>query len=138
MLLTACAASYFGSPLDPTAAHLEPRAGRDAARLETIGSSENLTPGIEGAVLFVRLMDDTKTTIMDTYFRWPTDGKAIPAGRYQLSAYWRPCDGNCGLLDAPIPFCHDRFEVEPSGRVEVRLVAGQFANGWTCQVAVTD
>lgn len=136
--LAACGPFYDGLPLDPGAAHLEPNAGHDAARLRTIGSAEYLTPGLEGAVLFIRLVDAAGDTIMDTYFRWPTDGKSIPPGRYLLSTYWRTCEGNCGALDPPMPFCSGRFEVAPRGRVEVRLTPGQLASGWTCDVTVVD
>ena len=44
------------------------------------------------AVLFVRLVDDAGTTVLDRPFDWPADEQQISPGRYDLAAYWRACD----------------------------------------------
>jgi hypothetical protein len=71
--------------------------------------------GIEGAVLFVRSVDADGTVILDRIVRAPESTIEIPAGAQTLVAYYRSCDGNCGLLDPPHDFCSVEADAEPAG-----------------------
>jgi hypothetical protein len=133
---TACGRTYFGEPLDPTAADVVPAAGVDAAVLETGAPADSMTPGIEGAVLFVRLVDQQQRLILDRPFQWPSDRQPIPPGAYHLTAYWRGCDGNCGNLSAEAPpFCVADVVAAPRGRVAVEITPRSLAPGTTCTVS---
>ena len=114
--------TYFGEPLDPSAANVMPKSGADHAMLETSVPPDMMPPGIEGAVLFVRLVDSQQRTILDRPFQWPTDSQAIPPGPYALTAYWRVCDGSCSYLDAEGDFCQVDVVAAPGGLVKVDIV----------------
>ncbi len=134
---TLAACSSYGMPLDPTAPHIEPWVGHDGALLRTSAPDGSLTPGIEGSVLFVRLLDSDGETVMDTYFQWPTDEKDIPAGSYSLVGYWSGCSGNCGNLGGEAPFCYEQIDVSPGDRVNVAVIGPtSLAPAGNCQVVI--
>ena len=67
-----------------------------------------------GAVIFLRAVSVDGTTVAD---RAVTEETVtwLPGGQYTLQAYYRTCDGNCGLLDPATEFCHTDADVEASG-----------------------
>ncbi len=44
----------------------------------------------------------------------------LAAGRYRVTSFERPCDGNCTVLDPPVARCSKRITVFPGGRTGVR------------------
>lgn len=61
--------------------------------------------GIEGVVYFLRARDRSGSVVMDRILRLEGDTVSLPPGIYRLEAYYRACDGNCGLLDPPHQLC---------------------------------
>jgi len=53
----------------------------------------------------------------------------LPPGRYRVSAYQRPCDGNCGYLDGPTERCDATIELR-NGRA--RAVTLEVTPGAGC------
>ena len=124
-----------GLPLDSTAANVVPWVLFDGAVIETTGSGDAMTPGVEGSVLFVRMVDDDGTTVLDRPFEWPADEQRISPGRYDLTVYWRACSGNCGQLDGEDRFCEHDETVAAGGRIRVAITPSQLAPGSQCTVA---
>lgn len=124
-----------GLPLDSTAANVVPWVLFDGAVIETTGSRDAMTPGVEGSVLFVRLVDDGGTMVLDRPFDWPADEQRISPGRYDLTAYWRTCVGNCSNLDGEDRFCEHDVTVAAGGRIRVGITTSQLAPGSQCTVA---
>ena len=46
--------------------------------------------------------------------------RRLPAGRYRLTSFERPCSGNCSLLDPPTDRCSRRITIIAHGRTGVR------------------
>ena len=124
-----------GLPLDLTAANVVPWVLFDSAVIETTASDDAMTPGVEGSVLFVRMVDDGGATVLDRPFDWPADEQRILAGRYDLTVYWRGCSGNCGQLDGEDRFCEHDVTVAAGGRIRVAITPSQLAPGSQCTVA---
>lgn len=114
--------SYLGQPLDPDAANVVPGAGPDAATIEATTPKDFLAPGIEGAVLFIRLVDADGRTVLDRPFEFRNDRQRIPPGTYQLTGYWRVCDANCGNLGAEGRFCQASVTAAPRARLVMAVV----------------
>lgn len=127
--------TYSGMPLDPSAANVVPAGGPNPATLVTTAPPDTMSPGVEGSVLFIRLVDGANRTILDRPFDWPGDRQAFPPGSYTLIAYWRGCDGNCGNLSGESPFCRRPLEAAPGARITVTILPGNLAPGSTCQVS---
>jgi hypothetical protein len=89
--------------------------------------------GIEGAIFFLRSLDADGEVIVDRIVQSPEATVAIPAGAQTLVAYYRPCDGNCGLLDGPQDFCAVEADIEP-GRTYELIVAVQEPQSAVCTV----
>ena len=64
-----------------------------------------------GSVSVVRRFSGTRMTLR------------MPAGRYVVRSYARPCDGNCGLLDPPMDGCTARVRLTANATTRVRIVA---------------
>ena len=128
--------TYFGEPLDPKAPNIVPFTGLDAATIATHANPPDAwTPGLEGAVLFIRLTDGGGNRILDRPFGWPTDEQSIPPGSYSLSAYWMGCNGSCATLSAEAPaFCQVDITAVPRLRIEVEITPRSLAPGTTCIV----
>jgi len=124
-----------GQPLDSTAANVVPWVLFDGAVIETSGSGDAMTPGVEGSVLFVRMVDDGGTTVLDRPFDWPADEQPISAGRYDLTVYWRGCNGNCGQLEGEDRFCDHDVTVATGGRIRVAITPSNLAPGSQCTVS---
>jgi hypothetical protein len=45
----------------------------------------------------------------------------LPLARYRITAYQRPCDGNCGYLDGPTERCDTTVELRAGERRRVTL-----------------
>jgi hypothetical protein len=124
-----------GELLDPTAANTVPFVLFDTATIETEGSEDAILPGVEGSVLFARLVHQNGATVLDRPFEWPSDKQAIPPGRYALTVYWRTCVGNCGRLDGESPFCKQDVSVPAGGRIHVFVTPRNLAPGFSCSVS---
>lgn len=62
---------------------------------------------IEGALPEVRLVARTGSALRPVHDHTDTAVfRDLAPGRYRLTASLRPCDGNCGYLDAPQGTCH--------------------------------
>jgi D-alanyl-D-alanine dipeptidase len=46
---------------------------------------------------------------------------ALPAGRYRVTSFQRPCSGTCAILDPPADACSRRLRILPRGRTLVRV-----------------
>ena len=57
----------------------------------------------------------------------------LPPGRYRVSAYQRPCDGNCGYLDGPTERCEATVDLH-NGRP--RTVTLEVTPGAGCAARV--
>jgi hypothetical protein len=85
---------------------------------------------IEGAITFFRITNANGTV---TEIRLGTNTTAaLPAGRYALRSYVRPCDGNCAALDAPTDECATTFTLE-TGQV---LAVERVMDGARCTVRI--
>jgi len=133
--MVAGCSSYFDMPLDASAAHVEPWVGHHGAVLETTVPEGSRPMGVEGSVLFFRLLNEHGRTVMDTFFQWPRDAKEIPAGHFSLVGYWRGCNGNCGNLSAPsAPFCRGELDVAPGDVISVLVFPSSLAPGPSCRI----
>ena len=47
----------------------------------------------------------------------------LPAGRYRVTSFERPCEGTCAVLDPPAEACSRRVRVLARGRTAVRVTA---------------
>jgi D-alanyl-D-alanine dipeptidase len=78
---------------------------------------------IEGSVSFLRVRDARGTLVVDESsgprLRWRVR-RRLPPGRYRLTSFERPCDGNCSLLDPPTDRCSRRIAIIAHGRTGVR------------------
>ena len=123
-----------GLPLDSSAANVVPWVLFGGGVIETMGFPDAEAPGVEGAVLFVRMVDDDGMTVLDRQFDWPADEQRISPGSYDLTAYWRTCSGNCGQLDGEDRFCEHDVTVAAGGRIRVSITPGNLAPGSECTV----
>ena len=78
---------------------------------------------IEGSISYLRVHDRRGVLVLErrsgpgARFRVR---RALAAGRYRVTSFERPCDGNCGLLDPPAERCSRRVEILAGGRTGVR------------------
>lgn len=126
-----------GTWLDPTAANTVPFVLFDTATIETEGSEDAILPGVEGSVLFARLVDENGATVLDRPFEWPSDRQPIPPGSYALTVYWRTCVGNCGRLDGESAFCEQDVIVPAGGRIHVFVTPRNLLPGSECSVTTS-
>ena len=80
-------------------------------RIEASGTAPE---GFEGTLFFVRVMSTTSQIVLEREWQWPSMEQQIPPGAYQVTAWARTCDGNCGSLDPPIVSCTVDILAEPS------------------------
>lgn len=104
----------------------------DPAGQVTLTVHTSIKPGkrgemfTEGAVPEVRLTAPDGTVIEPR--KDHVDVAVFPGiapGRYRLAAALRPCDGNCGYLDAPTTPCSARVRVALDQQVTVSWRVGQ-------------
>lgn len=57
----------------------------------------------------------------------PVYSKRLAAGTYTLRSWQRPCDGNCGFLDAPTERCRRTITLDPrtSAAYTIELTPGR-------------
>jgi hypothetical protein len=124
----------------------EDRAASGSGRLVVEHDRPELPRYIEGAVSHLRLVRaDTGELIEDGPVAdgpsAPTYMRELPAARYRLVSYQRPCDGNCGMLDPPTDRCATKIDVAAgetlhvtiglprTGGCEIELRAGPISPG---------
>ena len=128
---------YGYGPLDPDAANIVPRTGFDAATVVTTAPPNSIPPGVEGSVLFIRLVDRDGDVVLDRPFAWPSDKQSVPSGDYTLVAYWRVCDGNCGNLSGESPICEGEVTLAAGDRVVVDVIGRNLAPGSECSIGMS-
>jgi D-alanyl-D-alanine dipeptidase len=82
-------------------------------------------PYIEGSVSFVRVRDaDGVEVVRRRVMHKPRFRlrRRLPAGRYKVVSYQRPCDGNCSFLDPPTDRCARRIRILSGGLTEVSVI----------------
>lgn len=125
IVLTGCGVSGYG-PIDSDVPNFVPPAGVGGPEIRTTTPDGAMFPGVEGSVLFVRLVKPDGETILDRPFAWPSDRQRVPAGTYMMSAYFRTCVGNCGNLDVEGgAFCEEDLVLGPSVTVEIHVMPEQ-------------
>ncbi|HXJ65582.1 MAG TPA: hypothetical protein VNN79_17640 [Actinomycetota bacterium] len=75
----------------------------------------------EGSVSFLRL-SSPDGIVFNARFRHDRLRRIVPAGDYAIRSYQRPCDGNCGLLDAPADICEQSVTIAPGQTTKVHVV----------------
>jgi hypothetical protein len=135
LVATSCGFGAYGPwELDPDAANIVPITGPDAASVVTAAPPDSMTPGVEGSVLFIRLIDPAGTTVLDRPFEWPSDEQSVPPGDYTLTAYWRGCNGNCGNLSSESPICQGEVSLTANDRVVGHVIARDLMPGSECTI----
>ena len=127
LLLAGCGARDRGPDTAPSS---------PAAEANTLTVQTQISPGrhgamfTEGAVPEIRLVgsDGTTLTPEDDHRDTAVFSRLAP-GTYELHAALRPCDGNCGYLDAPTLPCTGVVQVPRVGVVDVTWRVGH-----VCQV----
>lgn len=61
--------------------------------------------GIEGGIGFVSAYEPGGAKALDRIADLDGDVVELGGGEYSVQLYFRPCDGNCGLLDPPVEWC---------------------------------
>ena len=99
---------YFALPDD-----VIPEVEASAPRLRIEGSG-NAPTGIEGSLFFVRAISPSGTVVLHREWDWPSLSQQIPPGAYQVTAFVRSCDANCGNPAPPFASCTIDVLAEPS------------------------
>jgi D-alanyl-D-alanine dipeptidase len=93
-------------------------------------------PYIEGSISFLRVRDARGVLVVNESgshgLRWRVR-RRLPAGRYRLTSFERPCDGNCSLLDSPTDRCSRRITIIAHGRTGVGVTVRPFLG---CRIRV--
>jgi D-alanyl-D-alanine dipeptidase len=91
---------------------------------------------IEGSISYLRVRDGNGVLVLErqsgTGIRFRVRER-LPAGRYRVTSFERPCDGNCALLDPPVARCSRRIEILPRGRTGVRTTVRPYRG---CRMSV--
>ena len=118
-------------------------AARPASVYGTVDIRLNRLPAsaryIEGAAWHVRLSSNTFGAVVNlfdaqTLTETRLTLRRVPAGRYRVTSYMRPCDGNCSVLDPPVDRCSGAVRVR-AGRIN-RVIVDLRAPGKGCRVRV--
>jgi hypothetical protein len=84
----------------------------------------------EGSVSHLRLEDPRGRVVFERRYEHRPRvslGRRLPIGRYRLTSYQRPCQGNCDLLDPPTDACSARFRLRDGQRLVARIGVKPFA-----------
>jgi hypothetical protein len=78
---------------------------------------------IEGSVSYVRLVRRGGGVALQKKL----DARShavfrVPSGRYRLSSWQRPCDGNCSYLDPPTDRCSRAFVAGGGARLRAKIL----------------
>ena len=95
----------------------------------------------EGAVSYVaiRQLGNDMATVRTSRLLAPLDptlivGTELAPGRYVITSFQRPCDGNCGFLDAPVDQCSsDPLDLHPGMAVSVLVSVVPFGG---CTISI--
>jgi len=134
-MVTVAAASVVGV-LAASAAREAPVYGVVDIRLNRLPSSARY---IEGAAWHVRLSSNSFGTIVNLFdAQTLTENRLtlrrVPGGKYRVTSYMRPCDGNCSLLDPPVDRCSGGVQVR-AGKIN-RVIVDLRAPGKGCRIRV--
>jgi hypothetical protein len=86
---------------------------------------------IEGAIYYLRAARNGRAVTRT--LRQPATTLRLAAGRYRLTSWARPCDGNCGYLDPPTDRCSAAVRVRANRTTRIRVTARA---GSPCRIAV--
>ena len=111
---------------------IQPGPGEHGAEL-AITFTSSPAGGIEGSLAFVRATSSTGEVLFDARVD-PDQERVIqlPAGEYSLEAYYRPCDGNCTLLDPAGDICQIDAQLADGSRNQLTVRP----ESPSCQIAV--
>jgi hypothetical protein len=90
---------------------------------------------IEGQVSYLIVRDEDGHVVVNRAFSGirpnrPAVDVHLAPGRYVVTSYQRPCDGNCGYLDPPTDRCRQSVTLTPHDDVVLNV---EFAPGQGCQ-----
>ena len=93
----------------------------------------------EGQVSFLVVRDSAGSEVAFRSFQainpiFPALQMDLPAGRYEVESYQRPCEGNCGSLDPPADRCQADVDLRAGESV---FLTAEFAPGQGCAVEQT-
>jgi D-alanyl-D-alanine dipeptidase len=117
-ILALCVAASIAALAAPAASAQSPSGVLDFRRVLDLSRG----PYIEGSVAFLRVRDAAGRVVLDESsgrVRWRVR-RRLPAGRYRLTSFERPCSGNCSVLDPPAERCSRRITIIAHGRTGVR------------------
>jgi hypothetical protein len=125
LLLTACG-GHEPVPLSP---------GVDPAGQVRLTVHTSVQPGRHGEMFSEGSLPEIRLTGPDGTMLEPEQDHAAIAvfprlapGSYRLAAALRPCDGNCGYLDAPTTPCAATVRVHADDDVTVRWRVGEICH----------
>jgi hypothetical protein len=75
----------------------------------------------EGSIWHLRVVGSAVDAVLDRDLKTDRVSLQLPAGRYRLESYERPCDGNCGYLDPPMDNCSGSVTAEAGATVNVHV-----------------
>jgi D-alanyl-D-alanine dipeptidase len=115
-ILALCAVAFVAALAAPAAFGQPPRGELDFKRVLR-GTY------IEGSISFLRVRDARGGLVVDESSgpraRWRVR-RRLPAGRYRVTSFERPCSGSCSLPDLPAERCSRRIRIFAHGRTGVR------------------
>ncbi len=118
-ILALCAATAIAALAAPAALAQAPTGKLDFRRVLDLSGGTY----IEGSVAFLRVRNARGRVVVaersGPRVRWRVR-RRLRAGRYRLTSFERPCDGNCSLLDPPVERCSRRITIIAHGRTGVR------------------
>jgi len=94
----------------------------------------------EGQVSFLTVRDASGLEVANREFNaidpiLPVVDLWLSIGSYNVDSYQRPCDGNCGSLDAVTDQCNVQIDVAAGAKV---FLTASFAPGEGCSIAQTE
>jgi hypothetical protein len=122
------------SPASTTEPELTPPAPDLTARLR-IRQHQTSCCYIEGQRSYLIVRDEdghvvAKRAFYDSRLQHPPIDVRLAPGRYVVTSYQRPCDGNCGYLDPPTDRCRATITLAANDDVVMTV---EFAPGQGCQ-----
>jgi hypothetical protein len=135
--LLALAALAFAAPSGGAPAPAE-RAAKARGELRfSARFDESAGPYVKGSVPFLLVRDASGRDVVRRRVNDRTV-VSLPAGRYTLAAYWRPCEGPCQEEDLPTDRCARRFTIHTArrGASEAVTASAVFRGGEPCRLRV--
>ena len=77
----------------------------------------------EGAFSYVSVSDARGRVVLERAYQRGRFRlrRPLPAGRYRVTSFQRPCNGTCARVDPPMDSCARKLELPPRGRALVRV-----------------